>query len=38
LVDVPGEFGVMKAYEVYLVQQPSTFTFNLDMNRLKVVP
>ncbi len=38
LVDVPGEFGVMQTYEVYLVQQPSTLTFGLDMNRLKVVP
>ncbi len=37
MVDVPGAFGIMQTYEVYMVQQPSTFTFDLDMTRVKVV-
>jgi len=35
-VDVPGVFGGVQTYEVYLMQQPLTFTFDLDVNR--VVP
>lgn len=34
LIDVPGPFGGIQTYEVYLVQQPLTFTFDLDMNRI----
>jgi hypothetical protein len=34
LVDVPGAFGGMQTYEVYLKQQPLKFSFDLDMNRL----
>ncbi len=34
LIDVPGPFGEIQTYEVYLLQQPSTFTFNLDLGRL----
>ncbi|EDN69938.1 secreted protein [Beggiatoa sp. PS] len=33
-VDVPGIFGDIQTYEVYLTQQPLTFTFDLDMNRV----
>lgn len=34
LVDVPGAFGGVQTYEVYLKQQPLKFSFDLDMNRL----
>ncbi|GEM_PF-1484062 len=33
-VDVPGVFGGVQTYEVYLMQQPLTFTFDLDVNRV----
>lgn len=33
-VDVPGTFGGVQTYEVYLVQQPLTFTFDLDLGRV----
>lgn len=33
-VDVPGTFGDMQSYEVYL-QQKSGFTFDLDLTRVK---
>jgi len=35
-IDVPGAFGVIQTYEVYLIQQPLTFTFDLDNNRIKL--
>lgn len=35
-INVPGPFGGTQIYEVYLIQQPSSFTFDLDTNR--VVP
>jgi hypothetical protein len=34
LIDVPGPFGGIQTYEVYLIQQPLTFSFDLDMNRI----
>jgi hypothetical protein len=34
LIDVPGPFGGIQTYEVYLLQQPLTFTFDLDTNRI----
>jgi hypothetical protein len=34
LIDVPGAFGGMQTYEVYLKQQPLKFTFDLDMGRV----
>ncbi len=34
LIDVPGPFGGIQTYEVYLIQQPLTFTFDLDTNRI----
>jgi hypothetical protein len=34
LVDVPGAFGGVQTYEIYLKQQPLKFSFDLDMNRL----
>jgi len=34
LIDVPGPFGDTQTYEVYLIQQPLTFNFDLDMNRI----
>jgi hypothetical protein len=33
-IDVPGAFGGMQTYEVYLKQQPLKFTFDLDMGRV----
>jgi hypothetical protein len=33
-IDVPGPFGGIQTYEVYLIQQPLTFAFDLDMNRI----
>ncbi|EDN71054.1 hypothetical protein BGP_1251 [Beggiatoa sp. PS] len=33
-VDVPDAFGGIITYEVYLNQQPSSFTFDLDFNRV----
>jgi len=33
-VNVPDAFGGITTYEVYLTQQPSSFTFNLDLNRV----
>jgi hypothetical protein len=35
-IDVPGPFGDQQVYEVYLIQQPSTFSFDLDLNRLNL--
>lgn len=37
-IDVPGAFGGIQTYEVYLVQQPLTFTFDLDLGRLVLKP
>lgn len=34
LVEVPDAFGIMQTYEVYLKQQPATFTFELDFGRI----
>jgi len=34
-VDVPGAFGGVQTYEIYLIQKPMGFTFDLDMNRVK---
>ncbi len=34
LVDVPAGFGGVQTYEIYLMQQPLTFTFDLDVNRI----
>ena len=34
-IDVPDAFGGINIYEIYLLQQPSTFTFDLDMNRIR---
>lgn len=34
LIDVPGPFGGTQIYEIYLIQQPSTFNFSLDTNRI----
>ncbi len=34
LVDVPGAFGLMQTFDVYLIQQPATFTFDLDLGRI----
>ncbi|EDN68924.1 secreted protein [Beggiatoa sp. PS] len=36
-IDVPGPFGDPQVYEVYLIQQPSTFTFDLDPNRINLL-
>ena len=33
-VEVPGAFGTKQIFEVYLMQRPDTFTFDLDMNRV----
>ena len=33
-IDVPGPFGDTQVYEVYLIQQPLSFAFDLDMNRV----
>jgi hypothetical protein len=35
-IDVPGPFGDQQVYEVFLIQQPSTFSFDLDLNRLNL--
>jgi hypothetical protein len=35
-IDVPGPFGGIQTYEVYLIQQPLTFAFDLDMNRINM--
>ena len=35
-IKVPGSFGDPQVYEIYLIQQPSTFTFDLDWNRLNL--
>jgi len=34
-VDVPGAFGGVQTYEIYLKQKPMGFTFDLDMDRVK---
>jgi hypothetical protein len=34
LIDVPGPFGGTQTYEVYLIQQPLAFTFDLDLERI----
>ena len=36
-IDVPGPFGDSQVYEVYLIQQPSTFTFDLAPNRINLL-
>ncbi len=33
-VDVPGILGGTQTYEIYMIQLPLTFTFDLDMNRV----
>jgi hypothetical protein len=35
-VDVPGAFGGVQTYEIYLRQKPMSFTFDLDMDRVKL--
>ncbi|NJO14368.1 MAG: hypothetical protein HC877_01045 [Thioploca sp.] len=35
-INVPGPFGDPQVYEIYLIQQPSTFTFDLDWNRINL--
>ncbi|TGO03441.1 hypothetical protein PN36_06335 [Candidatus Thiomargarita nelsonii] len=34
-VDVPGAFGTTQTFDVYLMQKPLTFTFDLDMDRIR---
>jgi hypothetical protein len=35
-VDVPGPFGGIQTYEIYLKQKPMGFSFDLDMGRVKL--
>jgi len=34
-VDVPGAFGTTQTFDIYLMQKPLTFTFDLDMDRIR---
>jgi len=34
-VEVPGAFGTTQTFDVYLMQKPLTFTFDLDMDRIR---
>jgi len=34
-LDVPGAFGGVQTYEIYLIQKQMGFTFDLDMDRVK---
>jgi hypothetical protein len=34
-VDVPGAFGTTQTFDVYLMQKPLTFSFDLDMDRIR---
>lgn len=36
-VRVPGAFGIIEMYDVWLLQKPSSFTFDLDTNRIKLI-
>jgi len=33
-IDVPGAFGTTQTFDIYLMQQPSTLTFDLDLQRI----
>jgi hypothetical protein len=35
-VRVPGAFGIIDMYDVWLLQKPSSFTFDLDTNRINL--